>query len=211
MTSERDEFDDSVEKLLDQARGGSLLAAGHLFDRCRGYLTVIANQRLDDALRAKIGGSDLVQQTLMHAHRDFGDFRGRTEGELLAWLQAIILNELATAKRRYVDTAKRDLKREVPITDNDGSDGRSSALPANTETPSQDAVQREDHARLHNALARLGELDRQVVELRNRDLLTFVEIGRRLSMSEEQARRTWARAIEKLRHALTPILPNHPL
>ena len=198
-----DALENSVENLIDLARGGSISAAGQLFERCRGYLTVIANQRLDAVLQAKLGGSDMVQQTLMHAHRDFGDFRGRTEGELLAWLQAIILNQLATANRRYTETAKRDVKREVPFAQFDPSDYRSNSLVASTETPSQDAVKREDRERVASALARLDPLYRQIVELRNRDQLTFIEIGERLSMSDETARRTWARAVEQLRFALT--------
>jgi RNA polymerase sigma-70 factor, ECF subfamily len=38
-------------------------------------------------LQAKGGGSDLVQETLLDAHKDFDRFTGRTEQEFLAWLQ----------------------------------------------------------------------------------------------------------------------------
>lgn len=192
----------SFDALIEQARAGSTPALGQALNQCRGYLLAIANQRLDDLLQAKMGGSDLVQQTLMHAHRYFANFRGRTEGELLGWLQRILLNELARAKRDFMETAKRDVLREVAFGHQDGSRGRGSWLPADTDTPSKQALANEDDARLRQAIGRLNTPYRRVIELRNRDLLTFAEIGSRMSMSEERARRMWARAIERLRDDL---------
>jgi RNA polymerase sigma-70 factor (ECF subfamily) len=193
---------DSISELIERVRDGSESAAGTLFENCRGYLLAIANNHLDDLLRPKFGGSDLVQQTLLHAHRDFAAFRGRSEGELLAWLQAILLNEIARARRDYLGTAKRDISREVPFGQDDGSRSGLAGLVADTRTPGRQVSAREDHARLRAALARLSESHRTVLELRNRDLLTFAEIGQRMALGEEAARRLWARAVESLRHEL---------
>jgi RNA polymerase sigma-70 factor (ECF subfamily) len=192
----------SFDALIEQARGGCTTALGTVLQQCRGYLLAIANQRLDEQLHAKLGGSDLVQQTLMHAHRDFANFRGRSEAELLAWLQRILLNEVARANRDFLETAKRDVSREVPFGHQDGSRGGGSWLPAETDTPSKQAAAKEEDARLRQALARLSAPYQQVIELRNRDLLAFAEIGAQMSISEERARRMWARAIERLRDDL---------
>ena len=178
------------------ARGCSE-SANTLFNQCRGYLLVIANQRLDDQLRAKLGGSDVVQQTLMHAHRDLNGFRGRSEGEFLAWLQRILLNEIARANRDYHATAKRDVSREIPLGQQNGSHLGGSWLPADVETPSKYAMASEQDALLQQALARLAPHYQRVIELRNRDLLSFGQIGERMAMSEEGARRLWTRAIER--------------
>jgi RNA polymerase sigma-70 factor (ECF subfamily) len=202
MHSPLDNSPASFEVLIEQARGGCAKAAGMLFDQCRGYLLAIANQRLDEQLQAKMGGSDLVQNTLMHAHRDFAHFRGRSEAELLAWLRRILLNEAARANREFLETAKRDVSREVAFGRQDGSRGRGSWLPADVDTPSRQAAAEEEDARLEQALERLSAPHRRVIELRNRDLHTFAEIGARMDISEERARRLWARAIERLRRDL---------
>jgi RNA polymerase sigma-70 factor (ECF subfamily) len=202
MNSSVDNSQPPFDKLIEQARAGCTTSLGTLLQQCRGYLLAIANQRLDEQLQAKMGGSDLVQQTLMYAHRDFAHFRGRSEAELLAWLQRILLNEVARANRDFLETAKRDVSREVAFGQQDGSRGRGSWLPADIETPSKQAAAEEDDARLEQALQRLNGPYRQVIELRNRDLHTFAEIGARMAISEERARRLWARAIERLRRDL---------
>lgn len=192
----------SWEILIQQARRGCRGCRGQLLDECRGYLLVIANQQLNDRLQAKLGGSDLVQQTLLHAVRDFEDFRGQGAQELFGWLRRILLNQIARAKRDFLETDKRDVSREVPLGQRTESHNSASWLPADVETPSKQAAAAEDEKRLSLALARLSPPYRRVIELRNRDLLTFTEIGALMSSSPERARRLWVRAIERLRRDL---------
>ena len=51
-------------------------------------------------LRAKLDASDIVQQTILHAHERRAQFRGQTEAEWLGWLRAILANVLAAALRK---------------------------------------------------------------------------------------------------------------
>ena len=55
---------------------------------------------------------------------------------------------------------------------------------------------------LREALERLSEKHRSVILLRHEERLTFSEIGRRLTISEEAARKRWGRAVELLREEL---------
>ncbi len=192
----------SFDESLAQARRGCPDVTGQLLDQCRGYLLAIARPRLDQRLQAKLGGSDLVQQTLAHAHRDFRNFRGDTQNDLIAWLRSILDNEIARANRDYLSTAKRDVSREVPLGRDDGSRNGGSWLPANTETPSKHAMKLENYDRICQALSRLSAPYQQVIELRNRDRHTFAEIGNQMAMGEERARRLWTRAVERLRREL---------
>ena len=76
---------------LPAAQAGSKEALGQLLDSCRGYLLLIANQELGPDLQAKGGASDLVQETLLDACRDFAHFQGNTEQELFGWLRRSII------------------------------------------------------------------------------------------------------------------------
>ena len=66
-------------------------------------------------LRAKVDASDLVQETMLEAFRDFERFGGASEQEWLAWLKRILAHNVADFVRRYRGTAKRQARREVRI------------------------------------------------------------------------------------------------
>src|SRR5262249_2490579 len=66
-------------------------------------------------LTAKGGASDLVQETFLGAFRDFDEFHGHSRSELLAWLRTILRNHLAVTRRRYRDTLKRKVSREISL------------------------------------------------------------------------------------------------
>jgi RNA polymerase sigma-70 factor (ECF subfamily) len=53
-------------------------------DRYRSYLRLLAEAQLGRGRRPGIEPSDIVQQTLLDAHKDRDRFRGRSELERLA-------------------------------------------------------------------------------------------------------------------------------
>ena len=79
----------------------------------RGYLLLLARQQLDTRLQGKLDASDIVQQTLLEAYQDYGQFRGHNDAELAGWLRRILARNLSDALRRLT-TAKRDVAREPP-------------------------------------------------------------------------------------------------
>jgi RNA polymerase sigma-70 factor (ECF subfamily) len=187
---------------LPAAQAGSQQALGKLLDACRGYLLVIAGQELDPALRAKGGASDLVQETLLEACRDFQHFRGNSEQELFAWLRRLLLNNLSNFTRRYRDTAKRRAGAEIPLQGSASSSGEGVGLADAQKTPSRQAIADEQARSLQRALERLPADYRQVILLRYQDELPFEEIGRLMERSSNAAEKLWLRAIERLRQEL---------
>ena len=85
--------------------------SGRDLERFRSYLLLLARTRLDPMVRAKVGASDVVQQTLFEAHRDLAQFRGRTVDEQAAWLRQILARNLANVVRD-LRRDKRDVARE---------------------------------------------------------------------------------------------------
>src|SRR5262245_34511092 len=84
---------------------------GPVLERYRSYLRVLARLQLDPRLQGKLDGSDVVQQTLLHAFQAREQFRGRGEAEMAGWLRQILANQLANAIRD-LKRAKRDANRE---------------------------------------------------------------------------------------------------
>jgi RNA polymerase sigma-70 factor (ECF subfamily) len=188
---------------LAEARSGSTEALGRLLEGCRQYLLLVANQELPSELRPKVAASDLVQNTFVKAHDHFGEFRGGTPDELVAWLRRILLNDLANCTRHYFGTDKRQLSREVPLADTPLEQLRN-VLASEADSPRAQLLAREKADALDRALEQLPEHYRDAILWRTRDGLPFEEIGRRLDRSERAARKLWVRALERLQDLLEP-------
>jgi RNA polymerase sigma-70 factor (ECF subfamily) len=190
------------QRLLAAARDGSREALGLLLDDFRPFLLLVACGELDGAVRAKVGSSDLVQDSLVNAVQHFDQFAGGSPEELKAWLRQILLHQAANCRRHFLGTAKRHAGREVPL----GAGGTGSEFqPADpAASPSQQAALAEVQQALEQALLRLPEHYRQVIVWRSREHRPFDEIGRLLGRSPDAARVLWGRAVEALRHQLEP-------
>src|SRR5947209_10676268 len=104
-----------TDELLRRACAGDDDARGRLLEAYRGYLTLLARVQLGQRLQGKADPSDLVQETFLEAHRDFAQFRGRTEAELAAWLRQILAHNLANLVRHYRGTQRRDVRLEQQL------------------------------------------------------------------------------------------------
>src|SRR5262245_16816692 len=129
----------SVADLLARAKHHSPDDLDRLFAACRNYLGIVARAQVESWLQAKVDASDLIQQTLLEAYRDFAHFRGTTEAEWMAWLRRILANNAANFVRQYRGTAKRQARREVALgRPGDGSSAGGFLGPADEcETPTQ--------------------------------------------------------------------------
>jgi RNA polymerase sigma-70 factor (ECF subfamily) len=188
-------------ELIRQARAGSNEAMGRLLDRCRGYLLRIADDDLDPRLQAKGGASDIVQDTFLEAQRDFREFTGDSEPELLSWLRHRLRYRVGKFVRRYRKSAKRAAGREVPIHGGDTS-AAGAVLEADQPSPSELVLAGERDELLGQAMERLPEEYRRVVHLRYHEGLSFEEIGAILARTPNSARKLWARSIERLKDEL---------
>ncbi|HMC12123.1 MAG TPA: sigma factor, partial [Pirellulaceae bacterium] len=104
-----------VEMLLSGARDGDEQQLGKLLTLYRNYLTILASTQLDARLRRRFSPSDLVQEAMLGAYRDFPKFRGSSERELLAWLRQILINCLHHAYEAHMRAGRRDVRREVSL------------------------------------------------------------------------------------------------
>lgn len=191
---------EDVAELIRQVQLGRRDSLERLLHLYRNYLGILARGGLDGALLAKVDPSDVVQETLLAAFRDFARFRGATEAELVAWLRGILAHRLAMAVRHFRGTAARDIDRERAIA---GALDRSSGaldglIPAKGPTPSQQARRRERGVILADALAALPPDHRQVVTLRVFHHLDWQSVAGRMNRSPNAARMLWTRALEKL-------------
>jgi RNA polymerase sigma-70 factor (ECF subfamily) len=192
------------EELLAQARAGDGEALGRLLEQYRSYLALLARHQLGKRLQGKVESSDLVQDTFLEAQRDFGQFAGRSEGELLAWLRRILATNVANLMHHYYGTQRRNVRLERELVDDLDHSSRAlnRGLVATQTSPSQQAARREQAVLLANALEALPANYREILVLRHLEELTFPQIARRTGKSLDSVKNLWARGLGRLRRTL---------
>lgn len=183
--------------MLAAARSGSPEALGELLQSCRKYLLLIARRELRSDLRVKVSPSDLVQEAFTVAQDNLSGFDGTTVSEFARWLRGILANKLAHARRRYLATASRDITREAPPSDESSMENLVD-LVCDGETASQLIMRGEKQESVQQALARLPAHYRQVIQLRNLDLLSFEDVALTMQRPAGQVRALWVRAVKRL-------------
>jgi len=189
--------------LVADAQQGDVVALGLILDAFRPYLLTIANQQMPDGLQGKCGGSDLVQETLLEAHRGFSGFIGDRPDELRVWLRGILHHNLKDWVRRFRASAKRSVSRENSLQGGTESNAVFRVVDPGP-TPGTCACHREESDSLDRALQSLAEDERAVIILRNRDHLSWEDVGRVLDRSPDASRMLWKRAILRLQKILDP-------
>jgi RNA polymerase sigma-70 factor (ECF subfamily) len=200
----------SIEQLIGDARQGDPKPLGELLRLYRNYLTILATTQFDERLRRRMNPSDLVQDAMLGAHRDFPQFRGCSEREFLKWLRQILINSLHHAVATHVKTKKRDARRDVSLDQMAAAVERSAERLANGladrgTTPSAAMQQRERSVALADQLARLKPEYREVIVLRNLQGLPFDEVAQKMHRKQGTVRMLWMRAIQKFKEICEPI------
>lgn len=172
--------------------------------RYENWLKLLARSEIDSRFQGKFSASDAVQQTMMEAWKVWGQFRGHTEAERVAWLRGILAHQLAHLARHYAGVQKRDVSREQSI---DQSLAQSSQrldrlLTSREQAPHEQLAAREASHELARVLERLPDEYRQVILLRNLQELPYEEIAARMGRSPGAVRMLWVRALAKLREEI---------
>ncbi|WZU48011.1 sigma-70 family RNA polymerase sigma factor [Stieleria varia] len=190
--------------MLSLARAGDRDALGRLLQWYGNYLTVLASTQLDRRLRRRLNPSDIVQEAMMAAHRDFGDFRGQSQGELLCWLRSILIHTLHRSFAKHIKVEKRDVRREISLDHvtnrlEESASNFAAILPAVGPSPSAPMQARERCVELANQLSQLKPSYREVITLRVLQGLSFEEIATRMDRNCGAVRMLWLRALEAFR------------
>ena len=169
-------------------------------ERYRRYLTVLAEAELAPCLKGKESPSDIVQQSLLEAHRDLPSFRGRTDAELVGWLKTILARNLLNAARHF-RTAKCDIRLEQSLAERlDQSSARLDQwLTAEQSSPSERAERNERAAALADALALLLEQERTAILLKHFRGWSLQAIGEHLDRPVDAVAGLLKRGLKKLR------------
>jgi len=196
----RDNFANRTQELVALAKDGNDSALNQLCNVYGERVHWIIRLRMGRELRSKLESMDLVQDVLVSALRDLGDFTYKDEGDFLRWLSKIAENRLRdNVDKLHAD--KRDIRKEVRL-DNRGptTGGRHFAVPGPivTTTPSVIMSKKEDLDELAKAMDQLKPEYKEVIVLTKIEGLSYKEIAGKLGKSDEAVRKLVSRAMAVL-------------
>jgi len=184
----------SDEELVRRVRSGDEAAARLLFDRHLPALRAKARARLPNAVRGKVGASDVVQEAWLSAFTAIGDFEHAGDGSFAAWLRKIVERKVADEVRRHARVKKRSAKREVRF----ATAAERLEPDLGQQTPSQAAGDAEESAALRAVVDELAGDHATVIRLVHQEGLTLVDAGRRMGRTPDATRMLYGRAIQRL-------------
>jgi RNA polymerase sigma-70 factor, ECF subfamily len=176
--------------LLNRARLGDATAFGELSERCRVLLGRIARRILRDNSDAE----DAVQEALLNAFVNLNKFAGRSK--FSTWATRITINccLMKLRKHRYFESC---LDPEV-------IGEMVASLRDRPQDPEQIVTRDLEGKRLHAAIASLPKKFRIVVETKELQDRTVVEVASLLNLSEATTKARLFRAKRTLKRRLSP-------
>jgi RNA polymerase sigma-70 factor (ECF subfamily) len=175
-------------------------------EQVRPLLLRQAYCQMGSRLKQKLDAEDLVQQTLLDAYRHRHQFRGRSEGEISAWLRTILHHNLLDVAQKF-QTAKRDFSSEVPLR----KDVHRSALRADhrltddREAPDLCAERHEEIENMLSAVRRLTAAQREAIQYFYLEDASLVDVAQRMNRSEGSVSSLIYRGVSRLRTVMEKV------
>lgn len=183
------------EMFEERVKAGDSAAMEEMAGMYAAYLRKIIASRLDDRLSARVGTSDLIQETLMEAVRRISKQEADSPLPLRLWLRQIAIDRVKMAERTHLRTEKRGLHRELQLPNHSSMMLAQQLL----------GIQPDDHlARLEliqavrSGLAELAETDREILTMRTFEDLSYEEVALIIGVSPAVARQRHGRALLRL-------------
>ncbi len=195
--------DEDRDRLIKRARSGDEAALEELLTLYRPYLRLLARLKMHSQLRAKIDDSDLVQETVTAAYRDFPQFRGDTESQLAAWLREILAHTSQNIRQHYF-RQRRDVRLEKRLVRDleESSFMIGNAMIAPGTSASEKEMRRERAVQLAEILSQLPGDYREVLILRDLEGRKLSEVAVIMGRSVDSVQKLWTRALSQLRRLI---------
>ncbi len=174
-----------------------------IFEDFRPQLERAVSFRMDRRVRARVGSNDVVQEAYLECARRLESYLEEPKASVFLWCRFLVLQRLLQLHRQHLGRDVRDAGRELSI--NQGVQAGASSLiladhliDSHT-SPTRAAARAEAKVRVTAALEEMGEIDREIVMLRNFEQMNSAQAAEVLGIAHDAARKRYLRALKKLK------------
>lgn len=165
-------------------------------NRLRCALAAIAQDLVDRDLQAKIGVSDLVQDTMLEVVRDMDRVRSKDPRQFERWCREVLLNNFRDVSRFFRRARRRTADQELPLT-SDMPDPRSHLKP---DLP---LLKEEQLLHMREAIGRLPAPHQQMLKWRYMDRYSYRKIADLVARKEDAVRMMVNRSLDRLKREMS--------
>lgn len=189
--------DSSNSLALQRLQDGGRKELTRLFETNRDSLRQMINRRIRGKLSARFDASDIIQESYIRAQSQLESYLSSPRIHPNVWLRLLCKQLLAESIRKHM-RVKRSPEFEAQIAGD--------LLIAERLTDSLHSVVSEELTRaettqqVREILQTLSDTDREIIEMRHSEGMTFPKIAESLDLKMETAKKRYYRALNRFRH-----------
>lgn len=191
------ELTKSEDEVLKQFQAGGEVALAKYFAQLRGELHQMLRFRIDQRLKRRLDGSDIIQEAYMESCHRLETYLANPQIPPSAWVRRLVRQVLSKTQREHLGTQCRDVRREFHadelITSVDICE-----LSASMTSPESRLQQGEMRAKLIEILSTMPMLESEILTLVHFESRTLREAAAELNINLEAAKKRYRRAIVRL-------------
>jgi RNA polymerase sigma-70 factor (ECF subfamily) len=195
------------DELLDRAGAGDRQALADLFALHRERLWRMIHLRLDRRLQGRLDPDDVLQETWLVYGQRFAEYAASRPLPFFLWLRGLAGQKLIDLHRQHLGARMRDAAREVSLyrgaLPQASSVSLANQLLGRLTSASQAAVRAELQVKVQEALNSMDAMDREVLTLRNFEMLSNEETAQVLGITAAAASSRHIRALRRLKEILS--------
>jgi RNA polymerase sigma-70 factor (ECF subfamily) len=202
MTTEPNESDE----LLRRAAADDPQALADLFAHCRERLWRMVHLRLDRRLQGRLDPEDVLQEAFIVLTKRFQEYALNPTMPFFLWLRQLTGQKLIDLHRQHLGARMRDASQEVSLHRGALPQASSASLAAQLlgrlTSASQAAIRAETQLRVQDAINSMDPVDREVLTLRNFEMLNNEETAAVLGIKRSAASKRHILALKRLKKIL---------
>ena len=192
------ELTKSEDEVLKQFQAGGDVALAKYFAQLRGELHQMLRFRIDQRLKRRLDGSDIIQEAYLESCHRLATYLENPQIPPSAWVRRLVRQVLSKTQREHLGTQCRDVRREFHadelITSVDICE-----LSASMTSPEMRVQQGEMRAKLIEVLSTMPMLESEILTLVHFESRTLREAAAELNINLEAAKKRYRRAIVRLK------------
>lgn len=185
---------------IQAATGGDEVAFDAVVKNYAARLRWLIRMRLDPSLRARVSADDVLQEVMLVVSNQIRSLVVDNEGAFWSWLCRVVEQRLIDARRRHLQAAARDARREQapPATTGSAAAPLDALLRDDGASPSAKLKKDEQREAIGAALDRLPDSYREVIILRMLEGLSVDETAQIMGRSNGAISVLLTKAVKRL-------------